>query len=167
MRSSLCGLTGATICETEDSRASHVGSVPLKSNSIYNSYNTGLIQTIKTSGAHPLEPIVDRTLHYHRAKKMKPRFQQWRKHSLDTGTRDRLLYCLPANLAADLSRHIHISQSCRIECSRFSDSRSQQNLVFQGQTSIQLPFRLGTQSKMFTHGASISEHFRSLVPLGL
>lgn len=28
-------------------------------------------------------------------------------------------------------------------------------------------FRPGTQSKMFTHGASISEHFRSLVPLGL
>lgn len=76
----------------EDSRASHVGSVPLRSNSIYNSYNTGLIQMIKTSGAYPLEPIVDRTLSITtELRRVKPKFQQWRKHNLETGIRVRLL----------------------------------------------------------------------------
>lgn len=40
---------------------------------------------------------------------------------------------------------------------------SKQSLVFQGQTPPST-FRLGTQSKMFTRGASISEHLGHLSP---
>lgn len=62
-----------------------------------------------------------------------------------------------------LTSRTHISESCRIECPGFPDSRNQQNLVSQGQT----PNLSGWILKMFTHEASISGHLQIICVAGL
>lgn len=149
----------------EDSRTSHKESGPLRSHSKVPASVTASTQADPNgqniwrppSGAH----VRQYSLHHHQAKKNETKVQRVEKTTWKLVPE---IGCSSVGLIIYLlTSKAYVSESCRIECPGFPDSRDQQNLVSQGQT----PNLSGRILKMFTHEAPISGHLQVICVSGL